>query len=156
VFGVESESDGVLTVVALLTLGAVTAHVAETAARVAGGLRAACSSAVATSVAASEATTSATAAEAAATVAATLGAVAGDVADLTALVALLATSRPTGAAESAARLGVRALTGQVGRLATVVACLVFGQSWVKKRCPGQEEGTLSLAGSVQSRDRWPV
>lgn len=94
------------TVVALLTLGAVTGHVAETAARVAG-LGAAAVGGVAT----------------AAVVTTTLGAVAGNVADLTALVALLAAAGSTTVA--VATLG--ALARQVTGLAAAVAGALLGR-----------------------------
>jgi len=119
-------------VVALLALGAVTAHVAEAAARVAGLAATVAATKAAAAVATAEATTEAT-----------LVAVASDVADLAALVALLAGSAAkatrtgssiralarevvsgTAAVASLVLLRLRAVTGDVSRLATVVACRV--------------------------------
>lgn len=99
-----------LTVVALLALGAVTAHVAEATARVAG---------LATAVPATEAAAAVATAEA--TAEATLVAVASDVADLAALVALLA-----GTAAKATWTGssVRALAREVVSGTTAVASLL--------------------------------
>ena len=103
-------------VVALLTLGAVTAHVAKTTARVASGL-------ASTTVAAAEAAT-ATAVGAATVGAATLGAVAGNVTLLSALVALLTASATAGSTTS---LG--ALTADVaGTTAAVAGLLGLGRS----------------------------
>lgn len=91
-------------VVALLSLGAVTAHVTETAAGVAGSLTRTAEAATAASLLA---TITTTAAVATATIASSLRTVASDVASLSALVALLS-----------AHLGARssllgALTGDV-------------------------------------------
>lgn len=97
-----------LTVVALLALGAVTSHVAEATARVAGLL---------TATGTAE-TTTVTAAVAA--VVTTLGAVTGDVADLSALVALLAA---TATVVAVAALG--ALAGKVTGLTAAVARLLL-------------------------------
>jgi hypothetical protein len=112
---------GALTVVALLALGAVTAHVAEATARVAGGLAGtAAVSALALAVAATgtaEATTG--------SVAATLGAVAGNVTLLAALVALLA----AGATAHSGATILGALTADVaGATAAVAGLLSLGRS----------------------------
>lgn len=99
-----------LTVVALLALGAVTAHVAEAAARVAGLAATVAATKAAAAVATAEATTEAT-----------LVAVASDVADLAALVALLA-----GSAAKATRTGssIRALAREVVSGTAAVASLL--------------------------------
>ena len=120
-----------LTVVALLALGAVTAHMTVAAARVAllTTLLAAITASVASSVA--TATTSAVAAATAtaeATAVAALGAVASYMPDLTALIALL--PRATAAAEAAAAASAStstlwALAGEMAGAATAVACLEF-------------------------------
>lgn len=126
----------VLTVVALLSLGAVTAHVTETTARITRGLA---STSVATGTTAVASTTAAVAASSTA-VATALGAVAGNVTDLAALVALLARGATAthlgtavlgalardvaGATAAVARLlslGRSAFTANVALLAAVVA-----------------------------------
>jgi hypothetical protein len=109
-----------LTVVALLALGAVTAHVAEATARVAGGLAGtAAVSALALAVAATGT------AEATSSVAATLGAVAGNVTLLAALVALLA----AGATAHSGATVLGALTADVaGATAAVAGLLSLGRS----------------------------
>lgn len=104
-----------LTVVALLALGAVTAHVTETTARVAGRL----ASTTVTTGAGAVATT--TSSKATIAVAASLGAVAGNVTDLTALVALLAAAT-TASHWGTAVLG--ALTRDVSSAAATVASLL--------------------------------
>lgn len=103
---------GILTVVALLSLGAVTGHVAETTARVAGLL---------TTTGATETATVVTAETA--SVVTTLGAVTGNVTDLSALVALLATTT-TAAEVVVATLG--AFTRKVTGLSAAVASLLLG------------------------------
>jgi hypothetical protein len=106
---------GALTVVALLALGAVTAHVAEATARVAGGLAGtAAVSALALAVAATGT------AEATSSVAATLGAVAGNVTLLAALVALLA----AGATAHSGATVLGALTADVASATAAVAGLL--------------------------------
>ena len=97
------------TVVALLALGAVARHVAETAARVAG-LTAGGTVALVLVTTLLEATLTA------------LGAVTGNVADLAALVALLATAH-TGTTTGSAALG--ALAGDVASLTASVAGLLL-------------------------------
>ena len=110
------------TVVALLALGAVTAHVTETTARVAGSLA---SASVATGTA-TVASTAATVSTSSTAVAATLGAVAGNVTDLTTLVALLA------AAATATHLGTAVLGALArdvaGATAAVARLLSLGRS----------------------------
>lgn len=103
-----------LTVVALLALGAVTAHVTETTARVASGLTGSTVTAAATAV-----STTATAIAATA-VATALGAVAGNVTPLATLVALLAT---TSASHAGSTL-LGALTADVASTAAAVAGLL--------------------------------
>jgi hypothetical protein len=99
---------GIRTVVALLSLGAVTGHVAESTARVAGlGALA-----VATTVAAAVTTA--------------LGAVTSNVSDLTALVALLATRGTTVTAGGTALAALGALTGKVTGHAAAVAGTLLG------------------------------
>jgi len=109
-------------VVALLALGAVTAHVTETTARVAGGLA---SASVATGTA-TVASTAAAVSTSSTAVAATLGAVAGNVTDLTTLVALLA------AAATATHLGTAVLGALArdvaGATAAVARLLSLGRS----------------------------
>jgi hypothetical protein len=98
-----------LTVVALLTLSAITSHVAEATARVAGLL---------TATGTAKTTTVATAVATA--VVTTLRAVTGDVANLSALVALLAAT----AVVAVAALG--AFTRKVAGLSASVARLLLG------------------------------
>ena len=93
-----------LTVVALLALGAVTSHVAEATARIAGLLP--------TTESASKS----------AAVATTLRTAACNVSDLAALVALLTTGR----AAVAIRASLRAFTGDVATDAATVARLLLG------------------------------
>lgn len=111
-----------LTVIALLALGAITAHVTEAAT----GIASLAATAVASAITSGEATTTAIASSVS-----TSGAVTCDVADFTALVALLAGTAGTagtartaaGAAESATRLGRRAVTRHVSGGTAVVAGL---------------------------------
>jgi hypothetical protein len=104
-----SKGGGIRTVVALLSLGAVTGHVAESTARVAGlGALA-----VATTVAAATVTTA-------------LGAVTSNVSDLAALVALLATRGTTEATGGTALAALGALTGKVAGHAAAVAGTLLG------------------------------
>jgi hypothetical protein len=114
-----------LTVVALLALGAVTAHVTETTARVAGGL-ASTSVATGTSGTTVASTTAAVATASSTAVATALGAVAGNVTDLAALVALLA------AAATATHLGTAVLGALArdvaGTTAAVAGLLSLGRS----------------------------
>lgn len=124
-WAVTAQVANLTTVVALLALGAVARHVAETAAGVASLL----ATTLLTTVSATESTTVA-ALLAVATLLTTettsLLAVAGDVADLSALVALLSTStaeRTTGWAASSSTLG--ALARQVTSLTALVAGLLL-------------------------------
>lgn len=100
-------------VVALLSLCAVTAHVAESAARVASSLT--------STTAISTGTTSITATIAAATIATTLSAVTRDVAPLAAFVALLSASSTLGG-ETSTFLG--AVTADVTGSTAAIACLL--------------------------------
>ncbi|KAK8169606.1 hypothetical protein IWX90DRAFT_183663 [Phyllosticta citrichinensis] len=102
-----------LTVVALLALGAVARHVAVAAARVAG-LTTGSTKGTTTAVAA---TVSATVSAGTGAVAAALRAVAGNVSDLAALVALLA-------AANAGSTALRTLAGKMSNLAATVARLL--------------------------------
>jgi len=114
------------TVVALLALSAVAAHVAVTAARVTGLAAAA---AAATGIASAETSPVSTAGAsiAAAETASALGAVPSDMANLTALVALLTATRSAGSAETAAtRLAGWAITRQMICSTAVVASLLLG------------------------------
>ena len=97
-----------LTVVALLALGAVTSHVTETTARVAGLL--------ATTEATAESTSVATAA---------LGAAARNVSNTTALVALLATA-DTSTRGTAVAVSLGAFTRDVANATATVAGLLLG------------------------------
>lgn len=107
------QEGGLLTVVALLALGAVAGHVAEATAGVAS-LR----TARALAVGGVATTTVATA---------TLGAVTGNVADLAALVALLAAAATSGAAAIAGTAALGALARQVAGLAAAVAGTLLGR-----------------------------
>lgn len=100
------------TVVALLTLGAVTAHVSETTAGVAGRLPGTATVTTLTAAVATAAVASTSVA------AATLAAVSGDVAGLAALVAFLTT---TGTATDGRASVLGALTADVANSATAVA-----------------------------------
>jgi hypothetical protein len=114
-----------LTVVALLALGAVTAHVTETTARVAGGL-ASTSIATGTSGATVASTTAAVAAASSTAVATALGAVAGNVTDLAALVALLAAAAATATHLGTTVLGALA-RDVAGTTAAVAGLLSLGR-----------------------------
>jgi hypothetical protein len=108
---------GSLTVVALLALGAVTAHVTEATAGVASGL-------AGTTVSALTTTVTATATEAATVGATTLRAVAGNVTLLAALVALLT----AGATTTGSTTSLGALTADVaGTTAAVAGLLSLGR-----------------------------
>jgi hypothetical protein len=106
-------NSGILTVVALLSLGAVTGHVAETTARVAGLLAATGATGASETAVVTTVTT---------TVVTTLRAVTRNVADLSALVALLVT---TTAVVAVAALG--AFAGKVTSLSATVARLLLGR-----------------------------
>jgi hypothetical protein len=121
-------------VIALLALGAITAHVTEAAT----GIASLAATAVASAITSGEATTTAIASSVS-----TSGAVACNVADFTAFVALLAGTAGTagtartaaGAAESATRLSRRAVTRHVSGGTAVVAGLLL-------RCLGAFAGKM--------------
>lgn len=114
------QEGGLLTVVALLALGAVAGHVAEATAGVAS-LRTARALTVGGVATATVVTT---------TLTTTLGAVTGNVADLAALVALLAAAAAattSGAAAIAGTAALGALARQVAGLAAAVAGTLLGR-----------------------------
>jgi hypothetical protein len=122
-WAVSGEMANLATVVALLTLGAVTGHVAVTTAGVAGLSTLATTESTSLSTAVTAVTTKATTTLSTVT---SLGAVAGNVTDLGALVALLRSTGRETATSSALSGGVGAVAGDVAWLTALVASLVLG------------------------------